>query len=119
MNRVCAVALAAAFSAYAGPAIAEPLTFNAALERASADAPSLRGRAASVKAAQDAAVAADRLPDPTLDVGIQDFPVTGPDAGTLNRDNFTMQKSRYQPAIREPGQAPCARRAGVCGDWHC
>ena len=92
MDRICAVALAAAFSAYAELAIAEPLTFNAALERASADAPSLRGRAAGVKAAQDAAVAADRLPDPTLDIGIQDFPVTGPDAGQLNRDNFTMQK---------------------------
>ena len=71
---------------------AEPLTFNAALDRASAEAPSLRGRLAGVSAAQSAAIAADRLPDPTLDVGIQDFPVTGSDAGRFNRDNFTMQK---------------------------
>lgn len=78
----------------AAPTIAwaEPLTFNTALDRAVADAPSLRGRAAGVTAARSAAVAADRLPDPTLDVGLQDFPVTGPDAGRFNRDNFTMQK---------------------------
>lgn len=69
---------------------AEPLTFEAALERASSDAPSLKGRAAGVLAAQSAAIAADRLPDPTLDVGIKDFPVTGPDAGRFNRDDFTM-----------------------------
>ena len=70
--------------------MAAPLTFDAALERAAADAPSLRGSAAGVEAAQSAAIAADRLPDPTLDIGIRDFPVTGPDAGSLNRDNFTM-----------------------------
>jgi cobalt-zinc-cadmium efflux system outer membrane protein len=69
---------------------AEPLTFDAALQRAEADAPSLKGRTLGVSAAQSAAIAADRLPDPTLDVGIRDFPVTGPDAGSLNRDNFTM-----------------------------
>lgn len=71
---------------------AEPLTFNAALEKAAAEAPSLRGRLAGVSATHSAAIAADRLPDPTLDVGIQDFPVTGSDAGRFNRDNFTMQK---------------------------
>ena len=69
---------------------AEPMTFGAALLRAEADAPSLKGRLVSVTAAQSAAIAADRLPDPTLDVGIRDFPVTGPDAGRLNRDDFTM-----------------------------
>ena len=69
---------------------AEPLTFDAALERASSNAPSLKARAASVRASQAASIAADRLPDPTLDVGIKDFPVTGPDAGRFNRDDFTM-----------------------------
>ena len=36
---------------------AEPLTFDAALERAKNDAPSLKGRAAGVQAAQSAAIA--------------------------------------------------------------
>lgn len=71
---------------------AEALTFDAALERAARQAPSLRASEAGIAAATSAAIAADRLPDPTLDIGIQDFPVTGPDAGRLNRDNFTMQK---------------------------
>ena len=68
---------------------AEPLTFDAALDRATANAPSLRAREASVSAARSTAIAADRLPDPTLDVTLRDFPVTGPDAFALNRDNFT------------------------------
>lgn len=69
---------------------AEALTFDAALERAARQAPSLRGGEAGIAAARSAAIAADRLPDPTLDIGIRDFPVTGPDAGRFNRDDFTM-----------------------------
>ena len=88
-------------------ASAQPLTFHAALERAATDAPSLRGRAADVSAARSAAIAADRLPDPTLDVGIQDFPVTGPDAGTFNRDNFTMARI----GISQQFVNPAKRRA--------
>ena len=84
--------LAALVAAFPSVAFADALTFNGALERAAAEAPSLRGRAAGLSAAQLAAISADRLPDPTLDIGIQDFPVTGPDAGRFNRDNFTMQK---------------------------
>ena len=96
-------------------ASAEPLTFNAALERAAADAPSLRGRAAGVTAAQSAAIAADRLPDPTLDVGIQDFPVTGPDAGRFNRDNFTMQKIGISQQFVNPAKRH-ARAARASAD---
>ena len=68
---------------------AGPLTFDAALDRAASNAPSLRAREASVSAARSVAIASDRLPDPTLDVTLRDFPVTGPDAFSLNRDNFT------------------------------
>jgi len=69
---------------------AEPLTYEAALARAAASAPSLKARAASIEAARSSAIAADRLPDPTLDFGIRDFPVTGPNAGSFTRDDFTM-----------------------------
>lgn len=97
---------------------AEPLTFNAALERAAADAPSLRGSAAGVEAAQSAAIAADRLPDPTLDVGIKDFPVTGPDAGRFNRDNFTMttigvSQQFINPAKRHARAARALAEIGI------
>lgn len=70
---------------------AEPMTFDAALARAANEAPSLKAREAGVEAARSAAISADRQPDPTLDVGLKDFPVTGPDAGRLNRDDFTMR----------------------------
>ncbi|MEO6153185.1 MAG: TolC family protein [Croceibacterium sp.] len=69
---------------------AEPLTFKGAIERAVGEAPSLQASEARTAAARSAAIAADRLPDPTLEIGIRDFPVTGPDAGTFHRDNFTM-----------------------------
>lgn len=68
----------------------EPMTYEEALAQAAANAPSLKARAASTEAARSSAIAADRLPDPTLDLGIRDFPVTGPNAGSFTRDDFTM-----------------------------
>lgn len=70
---------------------AEPMTLDTALGLAATRAPELQAREAGIDAAQSAAIAADRLPDPKLNVTLQDFPVTGPDAGRLNRDDFTMQ----------------------------
>ena len=100
-----------------GAAFADPMTFDAALKRAS-EAPSLRGRDANVTAARSSAIAADRLPDPTLDFGIKDFPVTGPDAGRLNRDNFTMttigvSQQFTNPAKRHARAAMAAAGIGV------
>jgi cobalt-zinc-cadmium efflux system outer membrane protein len=108
---------AALVAAIPNVAFADNLTFNVALERAAAEAPSLRGRAAGVAAAQSAAIAADRQPDPTLDVGVQDFPVTGPDAGRLNRDNFTMQKIGISQQFVNPAKrhARAARASAEIG----
>lgn len=72
------------------PAMAGPLSFKEALVRADQDAPSIAARAAQVDATRSTAIAADRLPDPKLEVKLQDFPFTGPDAGRFNSDNFTM-----------------------------
>lgn len=96
---------------------AAPITFDAALKRAM-DSPSVRGRDASVTAARSSAIAADRLPDPTLDFGIRDFPVTGPDAGRLNRDNFTMptigiSQQFTNPAKRHARAAMAAAGIGI------
>lgn len=76
--------------ASAVPASADPLTYDQALARAAANAPSLKARAATTAGARSSAIAADRLPDPTLDLGLQNFPVTGPNAGSFTRDDFTM-----------------------------
>jgi cobalt-zinc-cadmium efflux system outer membrane protein len=70
-------------------AAADPLTYAEALTRAAANAPSVKARAATTDAARSSAVAADRLPDPTLDLGVSGFPVTGPNAGSFTRDDFT------------------------------
>ncbi|MBY0282329.1 MAG: TolC family protein, partial [Sphingomonas sp.] len=72
------------------PAMAGPLSFKDALARADQDAPSIAARAAQADATRSTAIAADRLPDPKLEVKLQDFPFTGPDAGRFNSDDFTM-----------------------------
>ncbi len=70
-------------------ALADPMTFDQALVRAAANAPGLKARTAATHAARSSAIAADRLPDPTLDLGVSGFPVTGPNAGSFTRDDFT------------------------------
>ncbi len=74
---------------FAGAAQAAPLTFGAALELARS-APSLAARGADLAAARSSAIAAGRLPDPKLAVGLGNFPISGPPAGTFNRDSMTM-----------------------------
>lgn len=93
---------------------AEPLTFGDALRQAERQAPELRARKASVAAAESEAIAADRLPDPKLDLAIKDFPVTGPDAGRLNRDDFTMQVIGISQEFTNPAKRRArAQRAGA------
>lgn len=84
------IVLAPLLAAIPGAALAEPLTFVAALQRAAREVPSLQASATGVEATRSAAIAAGRLPDPTLDLGVQGFPVSGPNAGSFNRDDFTM-----------------------------
>ncbi|MEO6092818.1 MAG: TolC family protein [Novosphingobium sp.] len=85
---LCAPLLAA----LPGIASAEPLTFDGALERARRDAPSLKAKALGADAARSARSAAGALPDPTLAVGIDSFPISGPLAFEPQRDNFTMAR---------------------------
>ena len=97
---------------------AEPLSFEEAIERAAREAPSLRASEAGVKAARAQAIAADRLPDPTLELGIRDFPVTGPDAGKINSDDFTMRtigvtQEFTNPAKRRARAARASAEIGV------
>ena len=46
----------------------------------------------AVLASREMAAAAGRLPDPALKVGIDNLPVTGPDAYSLTRDFMTMRQ---------------------------
>jgi outer membrane protein TolC len=73
----------------AGAAHAAPMSFEAALKFADQSAPSLQARAADVRAARLSAVAAGRLPDPKLAFGVEGYPVSGPNAGHPERDDFS------------------------------
>jgi cobalt-zinc-cadmium efflux system outer membrane protein len=70
----------------------EPLTLEAAVERALETAPQVGARTANVEAMQALTVSAGRLPDPELVVGVDNLPVTGADAYSTTRDFMTMRK---------------------------
>ena len=79
-------------AAIPGIASAGPLTFDAALQRARQEAPSLKAKALGADAARSARGAAGALPDPTLGVSVESFPISGPLAFEPQRDNFTMAR---------------------------
>ncbi len=86
---------------------AEPLTFDAALLRAASEAPSLKASASGINAARSAAIAAGRLPDPTINIGVDNFPVSGPPAFSFTGESMTMARI----GIEQPFPHPAKRRA--------
>jgi outer membrane protein TolC len=96
--------LSICFLGAAGLAVAEPLTFDAALELATRTSPDIAVQTASVGAAQSASVAAGRLPDPKLTVGVENFPVTGEERGSLTRDFMTMRKVGLMQEVPNGGK---------------
>lgn len=73
-------------------ALAGPLRFEEALARAETQAPSLRAKALEADARRSALPAAGQLPDPKLGLGIDNFPVSGPPAGSFAEDSMTMAR---------------------------
>ena len=71
---------------------AAPLSFDAAVALATRDAPVLQASQNRLEAARQAIGPAGELPDPKLAVGVENFPVGGPDRYTLTRDFMTMQR---------------------------
>lgn len=69
---------------------APPLTLDEVLALADGDQPSVAAYRSDAIASEQAAAAARSLPDPQLQVGIVDFPVTGPAAFSPTKDDFTM-----------------------------
>lgn len=104
------VVLAPLLAMLPGVAVGEPLSFNAALERARREAPSLQGSEAGVEATRSASEAAGRLPDPSLSVGIDNFPVSGPPAFSLSRDSMTMARVGLEQAFPNPAKRSAQRR---------
>jgi len=82
---LCAFALSAR-------AADSPLTLDAAIERASQDAPQIASAQAALEGAQSSLSSAGRLPDPEIIVGVDNLPVDGPDQFSMTRDFMTMRK---------------------------
>ncbi len=74
----------------AGPACA--LTFQQALALAEQQSPGLTAQGASIASAESAGKAALSLPDPRLSVGVENFPIGGPERFSLTRDFMTMTR---------------------------
>jgi outer membrane protein TolC len=68
------------------------LTLNEALTLATSVSASAKAARASVAASEHAAARADQLPDPTLKLGIDNLPVSGPDRFRPNADFMTMRR---------------------------
>jgi outer membrane protein TolC len=89
---VRAVALLAAAASISGALQAAPVTLEQALQLAQQQAPTLAARRAAAEAAQQQRTAAGRLPDPKLTVGVENFPVSGPDRLSWDRESMTMRR---------------------------
>ncbi|MGJ3699929.1 TolC family protein [Variovorax sp. AFSI2.2] len=73
-------------------ATAAPLSLEAALQLAAQRSETARAARAGVLSAREASHAAAQLPDPTLRVGIDNLPATGPDRFHTARESMTMKR---------------------------
>ena len=87
---LCAATALAAPSANAGP-----LTYAQALDAAARSASSLKASALTIDAARAEVGPAGALPDPKLALGIDNFPVSGPQAGRFGAGEMTMGRVGY------------------------
>ncbi|MGX5218594.1 TolC family protein [Pseudomonas segetis] len=91
----CLRTLASAFVAVLATQLSDgayALSLAEAMREAERDAPSLAAQAAQLEAARNNAIPAGELPDPKLLLGLQNFPINGPDRGELNAVPMTSTK---------------------------
>lgn len=101
--------LFAASALLAGAAQAAPLSFDAALRLAEQGAPSLAAKALDVAAARSSAVAAGRLSDPKLRLGLENFPISGPPAWRFGPESMTMTTLGVMQDVPSGGKRRAAR----------
>jgi outer membrane protein TolC len=91
LRALCTLALIVAampLAHAAEPALTLPEAQRLAAERSR----QLVAQDSAAAASREMAAAAGQLPDPTLKIGIDNLPVTGPDAYSLTRDFMTMRQ---------------------------
>ncbi len=74
------------------PLLARALSFDDALRLADERAPQIAARQRAIAAVRSARVSAGQLPDPKLLVGVENVPISGTAAYSLDSDFMTMQK---------------------------
>jgi outer membrane protein TolC len=102
--------------ALATPARAGSLTYAAALQRAISTAPGIEASRLGVEAARASVGPAGALPDPKLGLSLDNFPVTGREAGRLGVDNMTMERVGVTQDVPNAGRrraATASARAAV------
>lgn len=96
----------------AGPVQAQPasgLSFDRALALAVERAPMLAARQAAVDGATQLRTSADALPDPRFIAGVENFPVSGPDRGSLTSEPMTQRNIGWMQDV--PNRDKRAARA--------
>jgi outer membrane protein TolC len=73
-------------------ALAQPLSLEEALEAGEAQSPRLAAQRHMVSSTESQIGRAGELPDPKLRLGIENLPVSGPDAWRYDRDFMTMRQ---------------------------
>ncbi|WP_255247288.1 TolC family protein [Sphingopyxis sp. GW247-27LB] len=69
----------------------------------------MRAGEAGVEARRSASVAAGRLPDPTLNLGLDNFPVSGPPAYSFTRESMTMARVGVEQPFPNPAKRSAQR----------
>ena len=110
LNPTRAAALAVALLPAAGGAAS--LTLDQALTLAIQRSEAARAARADTASAREAARAAGQLPDPTLSVGVDNLPVTGPDRFSTTADSQTMKRIGFSQEW-VPSDKREARRAAA------
>ena len=96
--------------------LSHALTFDEALSLAESQAPQLKAQSAKVASAQALKRSAGQLPDPKLEVGIENFPINGAEQYSLTQDPMTMRKIGLMqefPNERKRKAAADAAQAGA------
>ena len=101
-----AATLWATFAAHA-----DPLRFDEALRLAEQHSAALSARQAAADGAQQARIAAGRLPDPKLAVGVENLPISGPDRFSWNREPMTMRRVGVMQDVPNAAKRAAQREA--------
>lgn len=101
----------AAVLVFVPAARAAALSFEQALQLAEQRSAALAARQATADGAQQARTGAGQLPDPRLAVGVENFPISGPDRFSWNRESMTMRRVGVMQEIPNAARRAAQREA--------